>query len=107
MDDNEILNFAKDFRKGFLNGRAPDNMCFILSNALSGMLNAAGVENTLVEYEIDASNAKKDLEVDVIGHWVIKINNKILDPTASQFKGMPQVFFGHRPIWYMDVINEN
>jgi hypothetical protein len=41
-------------------------------------------------------------EDDLVFHYFVEMRNKrIIDPTASQFKGMPKVYIGERPKNYL------
>ena len=41
-------------------------------------------------------------EDDLVLHYFVQMYNKrIIDPTASQFKGMPKVYIGERPENYL------
>lgn len=102
MSDNEIKDFALNFRKGVLSDRNGFSMCWVVVQPLSLLLNEIGVKNNIVCFDIDANNCVNKLDCDLIEHFCIEINGKILDPTADQFKGMETVFFGNRPIWYLE-----
>lgn len=100
MKDKELIEFATEFRQGVLDGRTPHMNCWIVSQPLSLLLSEMGIENEIVKFDIDAKNYTLKSEFGDIEHFCIKIGNKILDATASQFKGMPEVFYGSIPIWY-------
>ena len=106
MTNQEIITFATEFREGFLRGKRPHNKCYMLSLPLSVYLDLIDVKNQMVSFDIDAINySGNDLpkSIDVIEHHCIMIGNNILDCTASQFKGMPDVYFGKAPIWYTNM----
>lgn len=80
--------------------------CEIITRGLSIRLKESGIDNDIVIFNIESKqyNGEK-LDFDVIEHYCIKIGNKILDASASQFnkpngEKMPCIYFGSRLIWY-------
>lgn len=102
MTDQEVKDFALNFRKGLLGGKSSSSMCCVITQPLSVLLSSCGVDNEIIKVDIDASRSKQELDCEVVEHFCIKIGRKILDPTADQFKDMDKVFYGSRPIWYAD-----
>ena len=105
----DIKAIASEFREGLLGKDSSFNECYKVSTALQGYLSFIGIESKLVKYEVDASNSNYPLEmeyskIDTIVHYCLRIEDKILDATADQFKGMPKVFFGGRPMYYMECV---
>lgn len=92
MTDDQIIECAKKFRDGILDGRPSEMMCFAVCAPLSGLLGYYGIENHLVEGEV-GRNAN-------CNHFWIELNDgRVLDPTADQFnglgyEGMPPVYLG-------------
>lgn len=106
MKDKDIIELATKFREGFLEGQNPHNYCFALTLPLSCYLDQIDIKNQMVTFDIDAINYNGDdltKNIEVIEHYCILIDNKILDCTASQFKGMPDVYFGNAPVWYTNM----
>ncbi len=78
----------------------PHLQCERVSLGLSLMLKEMGIENRIRVAEIDISKYDRKLDYDVLEHHFIMIGRKVLDATASQFKGMPKVYYGILPMWY-------
>lgn len=78
----------------------PHLQCERVSLGLSLRLKEMGIENRIRVAEIDISKYDGKLDYDVLEHHFIMIGRKILDATASQFKGMPKVYYGSLPMWY-------
>ncbi len=70
--------------------------------SLSCYLDTLDIENNVIVFDIDADKYDGHLpsNIEVIEHYAIIIDGKLLDVTASQFKGMPKVYFGEIPEWY-------
>lgn len=78
----------------------PHGQCERVSRGLSAHLTEAGIENSVSVAMIDTKHYDGNLPFDDIEHYFIKIGRKILDATASQFKGMPRIYYGSLPIYY-------
>lgn len=88
MTDKQLIRVARDFRDGILGGRSSHLMCFAIAAPLQGFLSAVyGVESTLEEIDFGDMNHV----------WLRLSDNRILDPTADQFSGMPPVYLGDIP----------
>lgn len=95
MTDKELKKLAGEFTKGLTNGNV-DSKCFMVSWPLSCYLSILGIENELVEYEVKTPT-------ELWGHYCIELSDgRILDATASQFKGLklPKVYLGDLPKGY-------
>lgn len=101
MNEQEIKEFALEFREGLLGNKSSHLMCWVVTQHLSFLLKEIGINNEIVRFDIDSNRSVEPLDCEVIEHYCIKIGEKILDPTADQF-GLDKVFFGHKPIWYTD-----
>lgn len=76
MSDREIIETSKEFVKGLLGKRSTRDMCFIVSTALAGYLNAIGVTCEAVEGLFDGWH-----------HWWVELDDgRVIDATANQFK---------------------
>lgn len=99
MSAEEIINIATKYLDD-KKVTSPFNKCYSVSYGLSLLLSEMGIDNKLVLVEVDSSMYLGEGDFEAIEHFFIKIGSKILDVTASQFKGMPRVYYGSRPIWY-------
>lgn len=71
----------------------------MVSSPLSSYLQFMGIENKLVEGEVETPN-------ELWGHYWIKLpDNRIIDPTAGQFKSLnlPSVYLGELPPQYKEL----
>jgi hypothetical protein len=105
MNNEDIIQFATGYREDILKGRSSHLMCWVVTQPLSLVLKEMGVDNEIVCYDVDVQMSKSEeyqYDFGVMEHFCIKIGNKILDATADQFEGMEGVYFGSRPIWYLD-----
>lgn len=70
-------------------------MCMVVAAPLQGLLSALyGVETELVEVEFETIN-----------HVYLRLpDGRILDPTADQFPGMPDVYLGPWPEVYEQMV---
>jgi len=102
MNEQEIKQFALEYREGLLGNKSSHLMCWVVTQPLSLLFLEMKINNQIVCFDIDSSRRVKFLTCEVLEHYCIKIGTKILDPTADQFKGMEKVFYGNRPIWYWD-----
>ena len=96
MTKPQIKKFASEFRKGLLDSRQPESMCFAVTSPLVTLLNMHGVECQLKEGSVGDTNH----------FWIELPDGAILDPTADQFTDlggatMPPVYIGKKPEWYM------
>ena len=78
----------------------PHLQCERVSQGLSLRLKEMGIENRIRVAEIDISKYDGQLEYATLEHHFIMIGRKVLDATASQFIGMPKVYYGSLPMWY-------
>lgn len=91
MTDDELVQIARDFRDGILDGRSSEWMCAVVSWPLRGFLSAV--------HDIDAEPMESDL-----GHmnhvWLRLPDGRALDATADQFNrlfpdlNLPPVYLG-------------
>lgn len=86
LDDNKI--------------KKPHYQCERVSHGLLLHLKSIGIDAKIRVAEIDSDRFDGETSYDVIEHHFIMVGRKVLDATASQFKGMPRVYFGSLPIWY-------
>lgn len=87
MTDKDVRDFAKQFAKGILSGRAPDMMCFMVSAPLASCLNVMGVTCEVVDGEINGRHHC----------WVRFADGRVIDATAKQF-GLKNVWLQHSEI---------
>jgi hypothetical protein len=97
MTRHELRKVVREFRKGILDGREPDGMCFAVCSPLQGYLATCGISTDLVrgtfrEYEAD--------------HWWLELEDgTVVDPTVSQFSDeffrMPTVYIGPKKGLYL------
>jgi hypothetical protein len=78
----------------------PHLQCERVSHGLSLYLKSIGIENRIRVAEIDIDKYDGDLPYDCLEHHFIMVGRKVLDATAGQFKGMPEVYYGSLPMWY-------
>jgi len=96
MDDEELVDFAKDFRSGILGDRMPTLACFMVCFPLVGLLKASNVVVELV-----------DSDLGWINHFWIRLGDgRALDPTADQFNyldnaNFPPVYLGKRTKYHI------
>lgn len=99
--DDGLIEFAREFTEGLLgNNYNPLGKCFIVCFPLSGYLQFNGVNNRVLEVEIEVGDLLAE-------HFCILLTDgRILDTTASQFIStetkmrMPKVYLGVKPDWY-------
>jgi len=89
--DEELVEFAKEFREGILDGRKSNFMCAVISWPLCGLLNFHGVKCQTVEGDLGEMNHV----------WIELEDGRVLDPTADQFNELfslnhPPVYLGER-----------
>lgn len=97
MTDKALLKTVTAFAKGVTQGNS-SKKCYMVSYPLSSYLSMIGVDNELVEGEVETTDH-------IWGHWWIKLpDNRIIDATASQFTelNMPAVYFGELPKQYKE-----
>lgn len=93
MSDDELIEFATEFREGILDGRPSVWMCAAVCWPLSTLLSMHGVPNEAIESDLGEMNHI----------WLRLSDGRALDPTADQFNGLfpdmrlPPVYLG-RPI---------
>lgn len=91
MRSRDIIRIARDFRRGILRGRPSAGMCLVVSAPLQGFLSAVyGMGADLEEADFGSTN-----------HVYLRLpDGRILDATADQFPGMPDVYLGPWPDAY-------
>lgn len=93
MKDKYLVDYAMHFRRGILDGRRSDMMCFAVCAPLASLLNLNGVQTALVESIVDLDEGE-------INHfWLRLLDGRALDPTIDQFKKfmgkrLPKVYLG-------------
>lgn len=92
MTDPELIEFAREFREGILDGQPSDLMCFMVSAPLAGLLRYSGVD-----CDTDSGDINEH------GHpcnhvWIRLADGRVLDPTCDQFGDFPPVYLGP-PMW--------
>jgi hypothetical protein len=93
MKDKTLLRITKEFTEGILGDRSPHKMCFAVCAPLQTYLSfTSKFETELVEGCVNT---------DWQHFWLKLPDGRILDPTASQFKGMPQIYLGALPENYI------
>ena len=99
MTDKNILKITRQFAKGIIGNNKPDMMCFAITFPLQSYLSLCGLNTQLIEGKIH-------FEKVICNHYWLKLSdNRILDPTASQFNKpdgtkMPTIYLGEKPEWY-------
>lgn len=88
---------CEGFQRGLLSQRGTQDMCFVVSAALGGYLNAIGEVNILIEGEVNGSHH----------FWLCHETGLIIDATADQFTTphgdtLPAVYVGEKPEWYVE-----
>lgn len=89
MTDDELIEFAADFRDEILDGRPSSWMCAMVCWPLAGVLRFNGVECECVESDLGHCNHI----------WIRLADGRALDPTADQFNhfndcDFPAVYLG-------------
>lgn len=93
LTDNELTEFAFEFRKVILNGKSSKMMCAVISWPLAGMLNFHGIECECVESDLGDCNHI----------WIRLADGRALDATADQFN---EVFnLNYPPVYLGDLLN--
>lgn len=89
MSDAELIEFAREFRDGIIDGGLPTLMCFAVCAPLVTLLNLHGVNAKLVESDLEWCNH----------FWLRLEDGRALDPTADQFNyldgaKLPAIYLG-------------
>lgn len=84
MTDEELIEFATEFREGILDGRQSARMCAMVCWPLVTLLNMHGVACEAIESAFDDGNHV----------WIKLADGRVLDPTADQFGQLPTVYLG-------------
>ena len=96
MGDEELIEFANEFREGILDGRPSNLMCAMVSWPLASLLRCTGVDCDTVESELPEMNHI----------WIRLADGRTLDPTADQFstagKKYPKVYLGEPLAFHAD-----
>ena len=92
----KLKRIVTEFRKGLLNSRHSDMMCFAMSSALAGYLNFCGYK-----CELTCGHVYKCEH-----YWITLDGGMIIDATADQFNepdgsSMLGVYIGVKPSWYL------
>lgn len=85
MTDQELIQFATEFRAGLLGNRSSHRCCFVVCSPLATLLGLHGVEVELVESDLGKGRNHA---------WLRLADGRALDPTADQFGGYPPVYLG-------------
>lgn len=90
MTDRELINAAKEFAKGVLNGRPTTDMCYIVCSPLASYLSYCKIDCALTEGELNG----------IYHHfWITLSDGRIIDPTADQF-GLLNIWVRKQPSYY-------
>ena len=81
MTDDELRDFAWDFRQGIMPNGSPEGMCYAISAPLVALLNCCGVKAELVETDL----SKNQNSVFYEHFWIRLEDGRVLDPTFDQF----------------------
>lgn len=102
MTKRQLISIARGFRNGLLAGSASDLMCAVVSHPLAGYLSAIGVDCSVKKVDLKWEHEGRAF---VGNHVFISLpDGRVLDPTASQFDGFPDVYVG-KPKWIHGEIN--
>ena len=94
MTDAELVEFAREFREGILDGKPSRQFCFMVSAPMASLLRVYGVEAEMVETDLS-----EHPDSEFHGHcWVRLADGRALDPTCDQFGDFPPVYLGP-PMW--------
>lgn len=82
MTDDELRQFAWDFRVGMIGDTASsEGCCFMISAPLAGLLRSCGVACELVGCDFPEA-----AETEAANHfWIALPDGRVLDPTFDQF----------------------
>lgn len=100
LNDEDLLRFVQDFRAGLLDGKPPEDMCYVICHPLQCLLSASGVDTDLLEVMVPEHITQIGCKAN---HFVLRLTDgRILDPTADQFPetGFPDVYLGPIPDFY-------
>lgn len=94
MTDAEIIETAREFRRGLLGDDPPGGRCAMVAWPLAGYLSflgEKGVETAECEYPDDHT-----MSGEWANHvWIVLADGRVLDPTADQFEiGLPDIYLG-------------
>jgi hypothetical protein len=96
ISDADLIEFAREFRDGILEGRPSWGWCFAISAPLSGLLNFEGIPNELVE-----SDLTDHPDSDFYEHsWIRLEDGRVLDATFDQFGG-EDVYLGEPTTFHL------
>lgn len=90
MADEDLIEFATEFREGILGGASPLLRCAMVCWPLSTLLRMHGVANESVDSDLGDMNHV----------WLRLADGRALDPTADQFnvwypgRNLPSVYLG-------------
>lgn len=97
-----LRQIVTSFRGGILGKSASDGMCYAVCAPLQGYLSLLGYETELIKGLFHRSSFES---IHMEHYWLQLPDNRIIDPTADQFKKpdnspMPKVYIGKLPAWY-------
>lgn len=100
MTDQELIEFASEFRQGILGDRPSNFMCAAISWPLSTLLGMSGVQCECVEVDLGDCNHV----------WIKLADGRALDATADQFNWFsdkyPRVYLGERNELHFDCTDD-
>lgn len=100
MKEPELLEYITDFVEGLLkkaNVKHAGN-CLVMSQILQPYL------QLFLDIRTEIINTWVKQDDDLVNHYCLQMKNgKIIDATASQFSGMPKVYIGVRPKYYLPI----
>lgn len=85
MTDQELIQFATEFRAGLLGKRSSARCCLVVCSPLATLLGLHGVAMELVESDLGKGRNHV---------WLRLADGRALDPTADQFATYPPVYLG-------------
>jgi hypothetical protein len=110
MTDAELVQYARDFRDGMLEGRSSDLMCAMVCWPLAGLLEFDGIRCEAVETWYYPDPVSDPFEA--YQHFWIKLEDgRVLDPTIDQFNALfgeswPDVYLGAPTKYHTTVLAE-
>ncbi len=94
LSDSEIVECAREFRRGLIGEQSPDGRCAMIAWPLAGYLSFLGVDGVATQSCVypDDHPASWDWANHV---WIVLQDGRVLDPTADQFDiGLPDIYLG-------------
>lgn len=96
MSDKDIIDIAKKFTKGILDGIKTVDMCYMVCSPLASYLSFAGIDCMLTEGVIN--HCEKELH----HFWITLSDGRVIDPTADQF-GLLNIWVRKQPSNYKTI----